>query len=158
MLNYIQVELGVKHCWGVQLLAASFARFFESMQLETYASLIMRKERSMPRTKASAKARRACEADARSMECASREATPEFEEDGSHLIYMLLLFCDVQASFSLLLLYCKSGRSLEASKAYMQLHPTLYFVSSCLTVNNIVLKHNPISQTLASMLCRGRSF
>jgi hypothetical protein len=51
----------------------------------------------MPRTKASAKAKRACEAAARRRERASRESTPEFEEDGVHSIYMLSSFCGARS-------------------------------------------------------------
>jgi hypothetical protein len=71
----------------------------------------------MPRTKASAKAKRAWEAAARSRERASREATPEFEEDDAHSINTLSSFCDAQSKKkNTHRLHGKFGRSLEASK------------------------------------------
>jgi hypothetical protein len=62
-----------------------------------YTSLILRKQWAMPLTKASAKAKRAWEAAARSRERASREATAVFEEDNVHSIYTLSSFCDAQS-------------------------------------------------------------
>jgi hypothetical protein len=62
-----------------------------------YISLILRKQWAMPRTKASAKAKLAWEAAARSRERASREATPDFEEDDVHSNFTLSSFLDAQS-------------------------------------------------------------